>query len=124
MASFLSGLVNKATDGINNEISNVTGGAAPDASQYQNQSSSGEDPSSSDPRELMKGAHEAQQSLHDFNKARHEAEGGHGQKTSNKAKIGRFFKSALGFGEAAHKAEEAGQDLTGKSLSSFGGQGN
>jgi hypothetical protein len=111
MADFLSGLVQKAKDGVNNEVANVssaTGINIPDPSQQQ---SAGGNPSH--PQDMMKGLHEAESSAKGFNEARKAAKAPPGEK---KGGLKRFFKSAFGFGKSAHEGQDAVEDMTGQNL--------
>ena len=110
MSDFFSGLVQKAKDGVNSEVANVSNAAGiPDPSQQQ---SAGGNPSH--PQDMMKGLHEAASSAKGFNEAVKASKAPPGQKKGGGLK--RFFKSAFGFGKSAHEGEEAVSDMTGQNL--------
>jgi hypothetical protein len=126
MANFISGFVKKATDGtLASDITNATSGGGSGVMDQINNSGAvggGGDSSGGDTKNTTQGLHDARQAFSDANKARHANDAdpadpaSPGAKPDKKKKVGKFLKSAFGFGNAAHKAEEAGEELTGKKL--------
>ena len=115
MASFLSGITDKVNDATN-QISNVASGNVP-----QPDTSSQQQPTSPN---YGQGMHEARAAYNTFDKTRKTDQEPAEGKVSNTKKIGKFFKSAFGYGNAAMKVEKAGESFTGDSLKDVNPFGN
>ena len=109
MTDAFSGLFQKASDKMSSLTSGDGGVPQPDMSQYQSQGGD-QQQGGSDTQDMMKGLKDTEASYKDFNKAEH---GLQNVKDKNKKiSFKKLFKSALGFGEAARKAEEAGEQFS------------
>jgi hypothetical protein len=118
MTDFLSGIqqkVNDTTQSITNKFSDTANGNVPTDATAQDA------PPAEHQQDMVGGARGGFSAANGMRKQYNEdqAAGNQPQEPGKKGmlkKIGRFFKSAFGYGNAARKGENAVEDLTGREI--------